>query len=171
MFVHQFGKTWADIFDNAIRENEYMGEILEDVELNTNFPNSHIGSQLRMVSSVMKARDSLGHDRQFFFVDTGMCVIHYFTKTCVNYAHQYDMYLYSQMKYTIIIPGGWDTHSNQIESFDELIPDLNDGLESFVDEMKDQGLWDDVVLFEVSDFARTMATNSGEGTGELMFSV
>lgn len=67
--------------------------------------------------------------------------------------------------------GGWDTHSNQAMSDDVRIPELNDAMAAFVDEMKEQGLWDDIILFEISDFARTMATNSGEGTGEFFFFV
>lgn len=78
---HQFGKTWADIFDSSIRENIYLGEILEDIELVTDFPNSNIGRQLEMTSTIMKAKDDLGNDRQFFFLNTGkyVYVVHNFT--------------------------------------------------------------------------------------------
>lgn len=113
-------KSRSDIFDSAIRQNKYFSSVLDDVALNTIFPSSRFGQTLNMVATVMKARDSLGHDRQFFFVETG----------------------------------GWDTHSNQFASDDVRFPELNDALSAFVDEMKDQGLWDDVTLMEISDFGK-----------------
>lgn len=109
----------SDIFDSAIRTNAYLSEILSDLASNTDFPSSGLGKRLSMVSNIMRARDSLGHDRQFFFVDGG---------------------------------AAYDTHSHQLESDDVRMQTLNDALEAFVDEMKDQGLWDDVTLMEISDF-------------------
>merc|ERR1719471_1655680 len=38
---------------------------------------------------------------------------------------------------------------------------INDGVSSFVDQMKAQGIWKDVVLFSSSEFARTLDSNGG----------
>lgn len=154
------------MFDNAIRENSFLSSILEDVALETGFPDTKTGEKFEMVSNVIKSRDALGHDRQFFFLETS----------------------------------GWDTHHNQLENHDEDMTDLNDALDKFVKEMKDQELWNDVTLLEISDFGewrcylkkklfpycfnsplcihlsfclsgRTMSANSGEGTGEFFLSI
>mmetsp|Transcript_6554 Transcript_6554/g.12339 ORF Transcript_6554/g.12339 Transcript_6554/m.12339 type:complete len:163 (+) Transcript_6554:11840-12328(+) len=37
-------------------------------------------------------------------------------------------------------------------------------IEAFVSEIKNMGLWDNVALIQVSDFARTLNPNSGDGT-------
>lgn len=108
----------SDLFDNAIRENSFLSSIFEDVALEIGFPDTKIGEKFEMVSNVIKSRDALGHDRQFFFLEAG----------------------------------GWDTHHNQLESHDEDMPDLNDAMTAFVAEMKDQELWNDVTLLEISDF-------------------
>jgi cullin-associated NEDD8-dissociated protein 1 len=42
--------------------------------------------------------------------------------------------------------------------------ELNQALTYFVNEMVAQNLWDDVTLVMVSDFARTLTANSGEGS-------
>lgn len=57
--------------------------------------------------------------------------------------------------------GSWDTHDTI--DIDERLADVNTALSSFVEEMKSQGQWDDVVVVGVSDFGRTLSTN-GEGT-------
>jgi len=126
----KFGKTWSDIFNSAIQENILYSEVLDEVAVNTVFPANSFGNKLKMISNVIKARDFLGHDRQFFFVKNH----------------------------------GWDTHGSQLETIDDKFPLLNDALAAFVEEMKDQELWNDVVFVEISDFGRTMYPNSGEGT-------
>jgi cullin-associated NEDD8-dissociated protein 1 len=42
--------------------------------------------------------------------------------------------------------------------------EVNDGIEAFVSELQNMGLWDNVALIQVSDFARTLNPNSGDGT-------
>ena len=59
--------------------------------------------------------------------------------------------------------GGFDTHSNMLSVTDEKYADINKGLEKFVEEMKQQNLWDNIVLVTTSDFARTLPSN-GVGT-------
>merc|ERR1712003_596658 len=41
---------------------------------------------------------------------------------------------------------------------------VNTGIQAFVDEMKAQGIWNDVVFTTQSDFARTLDPNANAGT-------
>ena len=46
--------------------------------------------------------------------------------------------------------GGFDTHSKFFDTLSSKFTEINDALESFVAEMKAQGVWDDVVVIQVS---------------------
>ncbi len=47
----------------------------------------------------------------------------------------------------------------------EKLETLNDALEAFVSELRDfQGIWDDVAVVVVSEFARTLMGNTGNGS-------
>lgn len=48
-------------------------------------------------------------------------------------------------------------------NLDPLFGDIDTGLGNFANEMKAQGVWDDVVVLSVSDFGRTLTSN-GRGT-------
>jgi len=54
--------------------------------------------------------------------------------------------------------GGWDTH-NTVD-LDPLLSRVNEALELFVAELKDQGLWDSTTIVIASDFGRTLTSNS-----------
>jgi cullin-associated NEDD8-dissociated protein 1 len=56
---------------------------------------------------------------------------------------------------------GFDTH-NTFDLPTRLEP-INTGMASFVQEMKAQDVWDDVVVLSISDFGRTLTSN-GQGT-------
>jgi len=60
--------------------------------------------------------------------------------------------------------GGWDHHSAMKSNLASRFKDLNATLTAFVDEMKAQGVWDNVALVITSDFARTLTANSGDGS-------
>jgi len=49
---------------------------------------------------------------------------------------------------------GWDSHQDMLAKHDNLFYQLNAGLASFVEEMKNQGHWDDVTIVVSSDFGR-----------------
>jgi uncharacterized protein (DUF1501 family) len=60
--------------------------------------------------------------------------------------------------------GGFDMHSQIEAPLIERLTTINDGLEAFVTEMKDyQGIWDNVAVVVVSEFARTLLGNTGNG--------
>jgi len=60
--------------------------------------------------------------------------------------------------------GGWDTHSSVSQELNNRFGELNAALETFVSEMKAQGIFDSTTLLTHSDFARTLTPNSGDGT-------
>lgn len=126
----KFAKMFSELFDNGLNEYNLLKSTLDGAEPNKQFPQSHIGQQMRTVSLLMKEHQALGNDRQFFFTQLG----------------------------------GFDTHQNQVTQHDILLPQLNEALDSFVQEMKSQNLWNDVTVIVASEFGRTMHSNSGDGT-------
>ena len=59
--------------------------------------------------------------------------------------------------------GGLDTHSTNGPVVAAKLREINAALTDFVAEMKEQGVWDDVVIVQASEFARTITSN-GAGT-------
>lgn len=60
--------------------------------------------------------------------------------------------------------GGYDTHSNQIETQQRLLADLGAALNAFYLSTEAMGVAEQVVAFTASDFARTLRPASGGGT-------
>ena len=58
---------------------------------------------------------------------------------------------------------GWDTHGEFDGKVGPLFGAVNDALDSFQQEMKAQGAWDNVVVVLLSEFGRTITSN-GKGT-------
>eukprot|EP00957_Ditylum_brightwellii_P104792 7987643-Ditylum_brightwellii.AAC.2 len=64
-----------------------------------------------------------------------------------------------------IIPHeGFDSHSEQKADVNTLFSTANTALTRFVDEMKVQGIWENVVIIMGSDFGRSIGPNSNGGT-------
>lgn len=61
------------------------------------------------------------------------------------------------------VTGGYDLHSNLLVNFENRAMDLNESIQSFIDEIKIQGLWNDVTVVAVTEFARTLTENTGSG--------
>jgi len=59
--------------------------------------------------------------------------------------------------------GGFDTHASEHETVTEKFGEVNEALSSFVQEMKAEGVWDQVAVLTASDFGRTIGSN-GAGT-------
>ena len=58
--------------------------------------------------------------------------------------------------------GGFDSHGGALEVLKARLEWIDAGLTSFVSELKDQGIWDDVTIVTQSDFGRTLTSN-GQG--------
>jgi len=59
--------------------------------------------------------------------------------------------------------GGWDMHNEVTNALEARLGEVNSALVSFVAEMGEQDVWDDVVLVANSEFSRTITSN-GRGT-------
>jgi len=57
--------------------------------------------------------------------------------------------------------GGWDHHDETVETQAEMLPQISQSVKAFSDAMKnDLNMWDNVTLFQASDFARTLTSNT-----------
>ena len=67
-----FEAVYSDTMSRSIAENEVLSGALAGVpSLNTQFPDTDLGRQLKMVSKLIAARSNLGMQRQLFFVAVG----------------------------------------------------------------------------------------------------
>jgi uncharacterized protein (DUF1501 family) len=60
--------------------------------------------------------------------------------------------------------GGYDTHTNQINSQQRLLGDLADSTKAFVDDLKAQGNMQRVLVMTFSEFGRRVSENANGGT-------
>jgi len=60
--------------------------------------------------------------------------------------------------------GGYDTHANQAGAHERLLRDLGDSLKSFMNDMKEQGNSERVMVMTFSEFGRRVAENANGGT-------
>jgi uncharacterized protein (DUF1501 family) len=60
--------------------------------------------------------------------------------------------------------GGFDTHTNEINTHNTLYPQLNDALLAFYQATQELGMADNVTTFTESDFSRTFQPTSGNGS-------
>ena len=59
--------------------------------------------------------------------------------------------------------GGWDHHSNLHNNLNNLLPEVNDALNSFYQATVELGVQNEVTTFSASDFSRTLTSN-GSGS-------
>lgn len=60
--------------------------------------------------------------------------------------------------------GGYDTHTNQVNTHDRLLGELGDALAVFCNDLKAQGNFNRVMLMTFSEFGRRVAQNASNGT-------
>ncbi len=60
--------------------------------------------------------------------------------------------------------GGYDTHTNQINTHERLLKDLGDSVRAFVQDLNRQGNLARVLLMTFSEFGRRVAENANSGT-------
>lgn len=58
---------------------------------------------------------------------------------------------------------GYDTHSNHVQRHDELLKDLNEAIGSFINELKKDNLFEDVLIVTYSEFGRRVNENASLG--------
>lgn len=57
----------------------------------------------------------------------------------------------------------WDSHGQNFETHQEMVPELDRVQAALIDDLKDRGLLDDVMIVTLSEFGRTPAINSSLG--------
>ncbi|SPZ88490.1 Uncharacterized protein conserved in bacteria [Sphingobacterium multivorum] len=60
--------------------------------------------------------------------------------------------------------GSFDTHVNQKQQQENLFKIINDAVRAFVHDLKENGLFNDVLLMTFSEFGRRVAQNASNGT-------
>lgn len=60
--------------------------------------------------------------------------------------------------------GSFDTHINQDAQQQRLFTEMNDAVKAFVNDLKEQHRFDDVLLFTFSEFGRRVEQNASAGT-------
>jgi uncharacterized protein (DUF1501 family) len=60
--------------------------------------------------------------------------------------------------------GGYDTHTNQVNTQQRLLQDLGDSTKAFVDDLKAQNNLQRVLVMTFSEFGRRVAENANGGT-------
>jgi uncharacterized protein (DUF1501 family) len=139
-----FGTTSGD----AIVSADLLNTILStSPAVNTPFPNTTAGNQLRMVARLIAASTSLGLKRQVFFVQLGGWDTH---AAQINLANANN-----------------DTHAN-------LLRQVSQAVSAFNTAVNEIGAPEQVTLFTASDFGRTYRSNgdgSDHGWGSHQFMV
>jgi len=60
--------------------------------------------------------------------------------------------------------GGFDTHADVEINLVNRFTEVDSAISAFASELKNMGVWNNVTVIQTSDFARTLAPNSGDGT-------
>jgi cullin-associated NEDD8-dissociated protein 1 len=129
-----FAETYAASTGLNLHTQDELADQLASKSVTTSFPNSGLGSSLMMVSRLVKVAKAQQTERAVFM--TGIY--------------------------------GFDTHGSAEDRNGPILiqkmQEFDDAVKAFSDEMKAQGMWDDVVLVTVSDFGRSLSSNSAAGT-------
>jgi uncharacterized protein (DUF1501 family) len=68
---HLFEQGFVDVMSRSIEVQRILTQALEGTALTTQFPNTSLGNQFRMVARLIAARDKLGLKKQCFFCSIG----------------------------------------------------------------------------------------------------
>jgi uncharacterized protein (DUF1501 family) len=125
-------KAASDIRSSSIQTDNALSSV--NPNLNTAFPNTSLGRQLKQVALLIKASTDLtlpvpiDMKRQIFFTQLG----------------------------------GFDTHSGQLNGQGTLLQQVSQAISAFYSATVELGLQDKITLFTMSDFSRTLQP-SGSG--------
>ena len=132
-----FAAAFGSLSRDAITSSELLNTTLAGATaLQTTFPNTRLGNQLRMIARLISVASSLNVKRQIFFARLGGWDLH---------ADQVD-----DVDRTI------GAHAN-------LLSDVSRSVSAFYDATTELGVADQVTTFTASDFGRTYSSN-GDGS-------
>jgi uncharacterized protein (DUF1501 family) len=130
-----FGQTWSKEFISGVRAAELLQSQIENVSLGAHWPKNEW--ELETHGYQLSMISKLIKSRSLRGVDRDV--------------------FYVQMD-------GWDHHSSLKSSLERGLTHVNEGLGWMVEELKLQGVWDDVTIVVASEFGRTLTPNTGGGS-------
>jgi uncharacterized protein (DUF1501 family) len=121
----------SGVMTQSLQQSAVLSSALAGLPaLQTAFPVTGLGRQLKQVAQIIQARSALGLQRQIFF-----CSI-----------------------------GGFDTHSDQLDTQQDLFTQLDTAMSAFYTSTVELGIPQNVTTFTLSDFSRTYQPGSNGGT-------
>lgn len=124
-------KTYAQVRQSADQKINTLKSAFTTTVVNSTFPVDWVATQLKQIARIIKSNAAAEQAGQL--TDNRQ----------IFYAVQY----------------GFDGHDYEYESQIKLLQILNDSIAALADELKDAGLWDNVVIFTNSEFGRSLAPN------------
>lgn len=129
-----FQKGYRDVFQRALDQDRLLSAALETAPaLQTAFPDTDLGRQLRMIARLISIREALGLRRQVFFCAAG----------------GYDTH------------DGQIGDQAEVGAHADLLTELDGAMSSFYAATTELGVASDVTSFTASDFGRTYISNGG----------
>jgi uncharacterized protein (DUF1501 family) len=129
-----FQKGYRDVFQRALDQDRLLSAALETAPaLQTAFPDTDLGRQLRMIARLISIREALGLRRQVFFCAAG----------------GYDTH------------DGQIGAQAEVGAHADLLTELDGAVSSFYAATVELGVASDVTSFTASDFGRTYISNGG----------
>jgi uncharacterized protein (DUF1501 family) len=128
-------RSYAGVRRGAIDGAAMFNAATSSTTLQTVFPNTTLGNQLRMVARAIANR---GNDKSLAPVPGKLNV--------------------GRQIFFVVI-GGWDHHSDLINAQNNQLPVVSQALKAFYDATVELGVADKVTTFTASDFARTLNSN------------
>lgn len=127
-------RTLGSVYDSAISKRDiYNNAVAAAGDVVTTFPGSPLGVQLRQVARTIKAR------------------------TQVNPPDGFGREIF------FVQLGGFDSHDSEIANLPGLMAQFSTAVDVFLTEMAAQGVANNVMVLEQSDFGRTLTSN-GDGS-------
>lgn len=122
--------TWSHLMRQGINRTDVLAEVLDAVELSDAWDaTSKFSGQLRTVAKLIKAS----------------------TDGNGTLRTERDVFFVSL--------GGWDVHGDAVETTEALLNYLDSALGELEEELRAQGVWDNVTLIQASEFGRTLTSN------------
>ena len=126
--------TWASALRTTLARNEQIGDALDEVELTQDFE----------YSDGNKLGQQLEHVAALIKARS-------------------EGHIESARDFFYVVVTGFDTHSDVDATLSANFGQINEALDSFAQELKNQGVWGNVTIVTASDFGRTLTSN-GKGT-------
>ena len=150
-YPNMFDKTYANKKKSAIENAEIFGQAFSSQTLANSVPNGTLRSQndtaeqlAGVIKSIKAGKNSLNMNRQLFFVER------------TGWDHHNEL---------LDAQGGirYTNNPQYEDGANGLFYEINEALEYFWNELTAANLQDEVILFTVSDFGRTLTSN-GQGS-------